>query len=45
MKTILLTLVVAAAVLLLTEVVLKKALINISDKMVDIIEALRKRYK
>ena len=45
MKTILLTVAVAAGVLVLTEIVLKKVLINISDKMVDIIEALRKRYK
>ena len=45
MKTILLTVAVAAAVLVLTETVLKKVLINISDKMVDIIEALRKKYK
>ena len=31
--------------LIITEVVVKKFLINISDKIVDIIEALNKKYK
>lgn len=36
---------IGAVVLVLSETVLKKTLINISDKIVDIIEALNKRYR
>lgn len=45
MKTLAIIAVVLAVGLVLTEVILKKVLINISDKIVDIIEALNKRYK
>ena len=45
MKTLLIIAVVLAVGLIITEVVIKKVLINISDKIVDIIEALNKRYK
>lgn len=44
MKTFVIIVGIVVGVLLLTETVLKKVLINISDKIVDIIEALRKKY-
>lgn len=44
MKTFIIIVGIVVGVLLLTETVLKKVLINISDKIVDIIEALRKKY-
>ena len=45
MKTLLIIAAVLAVGLIITEVVIKKVLINISDKIVDIIEALNKKYK
>ena len=45
MNNILIIIAVVIGVLVLTELVFKKQLINISDKIVDIIYALRNRLK
>ena len=45
MNTLIVVGVIVLGIVILTETVLKKTLINISDKIVDIIEALNKKYK
>lgn len=45
MNNILIIIAIVIGVLVLTELVFKKQLINISDKIVDIIYALRNRLK
>ena len=45
MKSIVVVLGIIVVGFIITEVVVKKFLINISDKIVDIIEALNKKYK